>query len=204
MKLSEIKKLDEMNAIAAYGNWEIGETVIAYRAFTVVKTHYDQIGEVKIPEVGVKKVMKIKTSDFYIVGDFVSKGDESKFEEIFQITLVPTIIPGHSEKYMNVDGVKVPNVLRGLSIALEMYRFFVKDLKLNILGDEIQYFGARKLWARLSKNVDVIVDIIDIRDGKVLEANVKLHHGSDDWDFDERVWSYDVDKKDRRLILKEI
>ena len=105
---------------------------------------------------------------------------------------------------MNVEGVRVPNSLQGRGIALIVYRFFVKKLKFNILGDETQYFGARKLWAKLSKMVDVTVDIIDIRDGSFLEKDVVLHHGTEDWDFDHRVWSYNVDKKHIRLILKDV
>jgi len=201
MKLREL--LTE-NAIAAYGNWELGETVIAYRSITVLKTHYSQIGNVKIPSLGEKKVFKIDTSEFYIVGDFVSKGDETKFEEIFQITFSKTKIPNHPENYMNVDGVKVPSVLRGIGVALIMYRYFIKELKFNILGDETQFFGARKLWAKLSKMNDLIVDIIDFRDGTFLEKDVMNNHGLEDWDFDDRVWSYNVDKKNIRLILREI
>lgn len=202
MKLSEIKRLDE-NAIAAFGNWQIGPEVVAYRSAQLLKSHYEFIDNVKLP-LGIKKVYKLDSIDFYIVGDFVTKGDETKFEEIFQITLVDTKIPNLPGIYKNVDGVKVPDTHRGLGIALSMYRFFSKELKFKILGDEIQYFGARKLWAKLSKMVDITVDVIDITDGKMIEENVVLHHGSDDWDFDERVWSYDIDKKHIRLILKEI
>lgn len=202
MKLSDVKNLDE-NVIAGYGDWQIGEHNIGYISKQMILSHYEHIRDIKL-SIGIKKIMKIDTSDFYIVGDFITKGDETKFEELFQITFKPTKIPNHSVTYMNVEGVKVPDTLRGRGIALTMYRFFSKELKFNILGDETQYFGARKLWAKLSKMVDVKVDIIDITDGHMIEADAVLRHGSDDWDFDDRVWSYDLDKKDIRLILKEL
>ena len=206
MRLEEIKRLTEMNAIAAYGNWEISEEdgIVVYRSATVMKTHFTQITTLKIPAVGIKKVMKLDAGYFYTVGDFVTKGDETKFAELFQITLIPTTIPNLPDKYMKVDGVKVPAIHRGIGIATTMYRYLSKDLKFKILGDKTQYFGARKLWAKLSKMLDVTVDIIDIRDGKMLEEDVVLHHGTEDWEFDDRVWSYDIDKKHIRLILKDL
>ena len=85
-----------------------------------------------------------------------------------------------------------------------MYKFLVKKEGYIILGDEIQYFGARKLWAKLSKSLDVKVDIIDVDTNKYLEKDVILKHGSEDWEFDNRVWSYNVDKKHIRLLLKDI
>lgn len=198
------KELLTENAIAAYGDWQLGELAVAYRSEAVLKTQYELIKDIEIQNLGIKKIYKLNTSDFYIMGDFVTKGNETRFEEIFQIELKPSTIPHHVGIYMNVEGVKVPDKMRGLKIALTMYRFFVKELKMKILGDETQFFGARKLWARLSKMSDIKVDIIDFRNGEVLEKDVVIHHGLEDWDFDERVWSYDVDKKHIRLILNDI
>jgi hypothetical protein len=203
MKLSEIKKIDEMNAIAAWGDWNIGPQIVAYISKQVIDLKYEQIGEVKLWD-GIKKVLKIKSSDFYIVGDFITKGDETKFQTVFEITFEQTIIPNHLEKYMNVNAVKVSDTQQGRKVAFTIYRFFVKDKKFNILGDEIQYFGARRLWKNLSKEYDVRVDIINFSTGELIEEDVILHHGTEDWDFDERVWSYDIDKIDIRLILREI
>jgi hypothetical protein len=193
-----------MNAIAAYGDWQLGELTITYRGEAVLKTQYDYIGELEILYLGIKKIYKLKSSDFYIVGDFIKKNDETRFEENFQIEFKPTNIPNMQETFMNVEGVKVPDKMKGLRIATSLYRYFVKELKFNILGDETQFFGARKLWSSLSKMTDITVDIIDISDGTFLEKDVVIYHGLEDWDFDNRVWSYDVDKKHIRLILKDL
>ena len=66
----------------------------------------------------------------------------------------------------------------------------------------MQRFGARRLWSRLSKMEDLIVDIIDVKNNKVLVADTEIYHGLEDKDFDTRVWSYEAGKKDIRLILK--
>ena len=104
----------------------------------------------------------------------------------------------------NVDLIQVINTQQGKGIAKQLYRFFVKKLKYNLLGDLEQFFGARKLWASLSKDTDIVVDIVDFKNKKIIEKSVVLHHGSYDADFDDRIWSYSNDKSHLRLILKDI
>lgn len=41
------------------------------------------------------------------------------------------------------------------------YKALVKVEKLNFITDAEQFFGARKLWTKLSREHDVITDIID-------------------------------------------
>ena len=205
MKLYEIfdpLSLGE-NLIAAFGNRQINEYTINFLSLVVLRTHYSKVGEIKT-SIGVMEVFKLNTSDYYIVGEKVSRGEHSKFAQVFKITLKKTKIPNHPETFHNVEGVIVPDSLRGQGIAAGVYRFLVKHEKINMLGDETQYFGARKLWASLSKHSDITIDIIDITTGNFLERDVVPHHGDEDFEFDERVWSYDVDKKHIRLILKDI
>ena len=101
-----------------------------------------------------------------------------------------------------MDGVGT--TLKRAGISTYMYKYFVKKLKYTIIGDTEQYFGARRLWSRLSKEIDVIVDIYDFKNDKVLEKNVILHHGNYNNDFDEKLWSYSKDKHFTRSILKDI
>jgi hypothetical protein len=74
------------------------------------------------------------------------------------------------------------------------------------MGDEVQYFGARKLWAKISAMTDVTVDLIDIAKDVYIEKNIVVHQGKEDWDYDTRVWGkdYSSEKKDVRLILKDL
>jgi hypothetical protein len=67
----------------------------------------------------------------------------------------------------------------------------------------MQRFGARRLWSKLSKMIDLTVDIIDLENNKVLEKDTAIHHGEKDEEFDKRVWSYEIDKKHIRIILKD-
>jgi hypothetical protein len=104
----------------------------------------------------------------------------------------------------NVDEVGVSKDKRGFGLASAMYSYFIKKHNYTILGSDEQFFGARKLWASLSKRLDLTVDIIDVKNNRVLEKDTIIHHGDLDEEFDKRVWSYDIDKKHIRLILKDI
>ena len=85
-----------------------------------------------------------------------------------------------------------------------MYKYFVKEKNYTIVGDSEQYYGARMLWAKLSKNLDLKVDIYNIKKNELLFTDVILHHGKYDSDFDERLWSYSKDKHNIRSILIDI
>jgi hypothetical protein len=109
---------------------------------------------------------------------------------------------GYQNLY-KVNNIVVKPELRGLGIAKAMYKWLV-DQKVFILGDREQYFGARRLWATLSREMDVVVDIVDYDREIVIERNVILHHGQYDADFDQRVWSYNEDKQHIRLVLRDV
>lgn len=198
MKLGELTISE--TAIAAFGDWELTPYTLTYMSPIGIDRYHEHIAQIKTP-LGLKELYKTNSTNQYIVSSMVEKNGEKKFEINMEITFSPMSIPNHSDKYMNVDGVKVPIENRCKGMALIVYRYFVKQLGFKILGDEVQYFGARRLWSKLSKLVDVQVDIVDITNGNYLEKNVVLHHGTDDWDFDDRVWSYETSKKNRRLIL---
>ena len=108
------------------------------------------------------------------------------------------------DEFYEVDTIYVSSDMRGQEIASMLYSYFVKERDYIILGSDMQRFGARKLWASLSRRLDLTVDIIDVKNDKVLEKDTIIHHGDLDEEFDKRVWSYDFDKKHVRLILKEI
>lgn len=150
-----------------------------------------------------------KLKDSYIIGEFkITSTEDEIFEVYLRIDLREhksiAIDLGIHKRLMNVDGVKVNDDMYGLGLATAMYEYLVKNENIVILSDEIQYFGARRLWSRLSKRLDLTVDIVDISKGIYLEKDVIIKHGLEDWEYDERVWDYSTKKKDIRLILKEI
>jgi len=197
--------LKEMS-IAGYGDWNPSKEMVGTRSKLVIDKHWKQVGELKVSS---REYLVYHLENTYLLGNFMtsSEGDE-KLEVDFEIRLNEHKSVANAfklnKKLMNVDGVMVAKTRQGDGIATAMYKFLVKKEGYIILGDEIQYFGARKLWARLSKSLDVKVDIIDINANKYLEKDVTLKHGSEDWDFDNRVWSYGIDKKHIRLLLKDI
>ena len=111
---------------------------------------------------------------------------------------------GITAKLLNVGGVMVSDSSQGDGVAALTYSSIVKNQDVVIISDEVQFFGARKLWSRLSKKKDLIVDIIDIDSETYVEKDARIYQGMEDSDFDKRVWSYTNERKDIRLILKEI
>lgn len=197
--------LKEM-AIAGYGDWEPSKEMIGTITEFILNKKWNKIEDVNIKGTGYT-VYRLK--DTYILGRMLTSTEgEKEYEIDFEIELKEHKSIANSfgikQRLMNVDGVRVQESKQGRGISTFMYTFLVKKEKLNILGDEIQYFGARKLWSKLSKLIDIRVDIVDISKDEYLEKDVILYHGTNDWDFDLRVWDYTPAKKDIRLILKDI
>lgn len=140
----------------------------------------------------------------FVLGYF-DKNQNNFFIPIFAISLEDK--SKLLSEYPNLKVVKsvyVKDENQKTGIAIYMYKYLVNDLKYDIMGDSQQYFGARKLWAKLSKDVNFSVDIVNIKTKEIIEYGVKVHQGLEDSDFDKRIWSYDRDKDNIRLILTKI
>ncbi len=207
--MGEIRKREEVlqeMSIAGKGDWKPNEDMVEYKSANVVKLKWKLIDKFTSKN-GIE--LELRTlHDEYIAGRFILNGVDEEFEILLHMNMSEDKETASefkiSKKLMNVDGVKVKETSQGSGIALMTYKSIIKKQNIIIIGDEVQFFGARRLWSKLSREVDVRVDIIDLYSEKVLEKDVILKHGTDDWDFDKRVWSYDYDKKYIRLILKEI
>lgn len=196
-------------SIAGYGDWEPSQEMIGTKSAFIVKNKCILRGKIKTRLGNEFLVYKLPLGDEYIAGLFKqTTEDEEIFEVVLKIKLKEhkstAISLGIKERLMNVDGVQVNENIRGDGLASAMYEFLVQHEHFVILGDEIQYFGARRLWARLSKHLKLQVDIVDVDEGVYLEKDVKIYHGLEDFQFDERVWDYSAHKKHIRLILKKI
>ena len=153
------------------------------------------------------EIVKHNTTNTYEVGKVNEVNEKKIFDVIFRIELEDMSKVAKLLGYTNLYQVHMVQVItneRGQNIAKTMYRYLCKTLKINLLGDAYQYFGARKLWVSLSKDTDIQVDIVELQTNKVLFTNVTLHHGKYDEDFDKRLWSYSEDKKQIRSILVNI
>jgi hypothetical protein len=206
IKLKSLEEVLQEMSVAGYGDWTPSKEMIGTITKFVLNKKWIYLDELNVKGTNYK-VYKQQTT--YILGRMIhsSEGKE-EFEVDFEIQLTEQKSIANSFKFnkplMNVDGVRVKETKQGYGLATIMYRFLVKNEGFIILGDEIQYFGARKLWSKLSNYVDIIVDIIDISKDVVIETNVKVKHGDLDHQFDERIWDYSCSKKDIRLVLKDI
>jgi GNAT superfamily N-acetyltransferase len=192
-------EIDEQ-AIARYSDFQLDLPGLNI-SNTVVHLQWILVKHLKIDNVNLE-IRKLKTNKNYIVGRWDTADDELKFIRVAEIKLREERIS--NKNYHSVDLVRVMPEYRGGGISTELYRTLVKIEKINLLSDTEQYFGARKLWSKLSRQPDLIVDLINSGDGSIIERNVKLHHGIEDYDFDERVWDYTDIKKHVRLVLKDI
>ena len=200
-----LNMVSEMS-IAGYGDWEPSAEMLVTMSIFVLNKKWTFVNKIKIKTLEYS-IYKLK--DEFIMGNIItSSTGEQQFEIDLKIKLMEHKSTANDlnihKRLMNVDGVKVNESVQGLGLATAMYTYLVKNEKMVILGDEIQYFGARRLWSKLSMKLDLTVDIVDVSKGIYLERDVLIHHGLEDWEFDERVWDYTTSKKDIRLILKEI
>lgn len=199
MKLEEI--LGE-NSIAATGHAR-DESFILALSYAVYKADWKVIGSISI-DATTYQIIKHKTEDIYSLGKVNTQNGKKVFDTVFRIELTPV------SSFLNYNNIYQVNMVathmrkRGLGIAKTMYRFLIKNLNLTILGDTYQYFGARKLWTSLSKDTDIMVDIIDLTNNNVVEYNVELYHGDYDHQIDERIWAFNNKKENIRLILVNI
>lgn len=136
-------------------------------------------------------VIKGKDKDYLIITEATLQ-DEPTFKSKFKL----------NNAYRVYEIISIPNY-RGLGIGMNLYKLWVNN-GLNIFGDFEQFFGARKLWSKISKESDVTVDIVDITKGEYIENNTVVHHGDFDHEFDDRVWSRGNEKYNIRLLLRHI
>ena len=200
-----LNMVSEMS-IAGYGDWEPSAEMLVTMSIFVLNKKWTFVNKIKIKTLEYS-IYKLK--DEFIMGNIItSSTGEQQFEIDLKIKLMEHKSTANDlnihKRLMNVDGVKVNESVQGLGLATAMYTYLVKNEKMVILGDEIQYFGARRLWAKLSMKLDLTVDIVDVSKGIYLERDVLIHHGLEDWEFDDRIWDYTTSKKNIRLILKEI
>lgn len=190
-------------AIAIKGDWSAKDDLGSKSTFMLAK-EWDFIQELYD-----MKLYKHKSSNAWILGNIksVEGEDKPRFGISFRIDFSNRKNIGFKfnlKKLYNVDEVGVSKDKRGDGLATKMYTYFIKEQGYNIIGDEQQFFGARRLWSKLSRMTDLTVDIVDIENSKILETDTLIHHGDLDDEFDKRVWSYGLEKRFIRLILKDI
>lgn len=214
MKINEEEWLNEM-ATAGCGDWSPITGMCKAISQTGIDKYWKHVGNIKPIRTGKEFEIYFNKNNLkqtFVIGEIVDGNiaDGTKiFNVIMEMKLMKNLEIKHAFKFnkdvFNVDAVIIDETdNRNQTIATIFYKFLVKTLKYIILGDTLQYFGARKLWTRLSKHTDIQVDIINTETNKTIDQNVKLKHGKEDYEVDDRIWSYFNDKDHLRLILKDI
>jgi hypothetical protein len=190
------------------GKMELHESLSEF----VFDKDYDVVDVITIKDSDLL-IAKHKRDTIWLVGEMAimqfetSITTEKRFNIYFKITLDIENIRGRRlgyDKMMQVRGVSVRESHQGYKLSQYMYKWLINKYNFVIIGDREQYFGARKLWARLSQEIDVTVDIVDLNKMEIVKENVVLHHGNYDEDFGKEIWSYDASKEHIRLVLKNI
>lgn len=194
-------------AIAVQGDWNFDDAHIGELSYFMYTKYWDIKGTMTV-EGTEFDIIKHRSANTWRVGKILENdAGEKIFESVMFLEMENSKNIGHKIRISPLYRAKMVGVhssIRGAGIAKKLYKFLIKNQGYNIIGDTEQFFGARKLWASLSKDSDTVVDIVDTKLGDYIEQNVTLHHGTDDWDFDKRVWDYSDRLKDIRLVLKDI
>lgn len=188
-------------AFAAKGDdpWDYGELPTSKQ---VTELYWNLADAFNIKNV----IYEVRNMDesLYVVGTWLKENDEEIFLRIAEIELEKEMIC--NKEYKSVRSVSVSKNYRGIGIALNLYKTLVKTIGLNLVSDITQYFGTRKLWAKLSRDPILTVDIIDVKTCQI-QPSVIIKHGNVNDSFDKSVWGtkdseYVTDSI--RMILKDI
>lgn len=196
------------HAIAMRGDYRVAEEEIQQLSETCYRLYWDDVCDIDINN-NTYRIIMSKSSETYTIG-FWDRNDEGKyvFKNVAFIELNDAINLARTLKiYPDLKSVSLVNVketFRGHGIAKALYQWLVTRQGFTILGDTQQYFGARRLWANLSKISTLRVDVIDAQRGIILEKGRIIDHGKMDHEFDPSIWSYGSDMTHIRLVLTDI
>lgn len=112
----------------------------------------------------------------------------------------------NTKKLIKVNAVALLEELQGRGIVSSVYKFLVNTLGYTLLSDRVQYNGARKLWNRLSNEVEqVTVDVVNVRTKETIKPNAQLNHGTNPAEFNREFWSDNyLEMDDIRFLLRKI
>lgn len=205
IKSNIFRSKDYLNeAEAKFGNFSFSSDIFKTLDVKALKRKYDYVD--KINEYSLYRE---KHDAVFVLCEEL---DNEAFDIIFSIKLtrlnnISNKISRNSElhlkKLYNVDGVALKDVdnMRSSGIASNVYMYLVQELGYSILGDKEQYLGARRLWTKLSKRKDTLVNIVNTATGEILFSDYEIKHGKADDSFDPNVWTTDDSTHHIRTLL---
>jgi GNAT superfamily N-acetyltransferase len=204
-------KLEENAPRAGRGDYDGGKYSVSSISKTYLEKKYRHIVDLRV---GTKELsmhlLDMPGSIRMVVGFFDKKHgqelykDEERFIEIACLDMDRTNFSfddHYEEPIVAVTGVFTDEKYRGNGIGSRLYTETIK-LGYLVMCDDLQYYGARKIWSRLSESQDYAVDVVNIEENKVVATEVELNQGTADEDFTEEFWSYYHDKTDLLFVLR--
>ena len=201
---SELREFLNESPVAVLGDWG-GFSVKTERISKIVMDKFwliqDTIQDVKKHKISI---YKCKNTDDYVMGTWGVE-DDSRKREVFIVITQLKILKRNDLKNMYTNPIQMSKVetevsFRGKGYTKLLYSWFIFN-NYTLISDMIQFDGARKLYDSLSRERNIIADVIDDQERKVLKHNVRIDSGSEDWDFDNEIWDYSFDKAHIRIAL---
>jgi protein-tyrosine-phosphatase len=203
---------------SVHGHWEDGYQKLSSISNTALRQNWMYVATLRFDNVEFQ-LYQLKNNLEFVVGYFghdetsdstsrCPENCEERFLLAFRMKMIRRKTLDRlfsAKKVIEVKGVVVDVAFQGMNLAKTIYKYLVNESDYVLMSDSKQFFGARKLWSSLSRDFEVVVDVIDLTTGKYLRRNVTdLYQGSDDEDFDEKYWSYSNDKDEIRFLLKKV
>jgi hypothetical protein len=195
------------------GDWVNGVKFLGTISLTVIKKNWEYIETFEFTGLQKMEMRQLKNNLEFIVGyeaefyDEKTKIKENRFRIIYNMvfTRKKNFEPSFKcKKLIEVNGVAIIDGFQGYGIATGIYKYFTNVLDYTILSDKEQYFGARLLWNRFSKDVSVQVDVVDVNSREIWRENVLLKHGPKDEEFNKDYWADDESKNHIRFLLRKM
>jgi hypothetical protein len=214
MRLKELLQKINENPVASLGDWQGFKDDFQKN---ISKSVFDLLWSIAEPiNINGQKFLIAQLNDdtIWVTGYYDEIQEQTKngivskdvFKTVFQINFQDHQDLGNKlgyEDLYSVRGVEVAKDYQGLGLTTKMYDWFVNRLGINILSDRVQYNGGRMLWKKLSKNVNLQVDIIDTKDVKILEKSIDINFSNPN-EYDKKYWSEDDSKENIRFVLTKI
>jgi hypothetical protein len=214
MRLKELLQKINENPVASLGDWQGFKDDFQKN---ISKSVFDLLWTVAEPiNINGQEFLIAQLNDdtIWVTGYYDEIQEQTKngivskdvFKTVFQINFQDHQDLGNKlgyEDLYSVRGVEVAKDYQGLGLTTKMYDWFVNRLGINILSDRVQYNGGRMLWKKLSKNVNLQVDIIDTKDVKILEKSIDINFSNPN-EYDKKYWSEDDSKENIRFVLTKI